>query len=140
MGARSGVLAQGNSAWHAKRIVRVAPDAQFSLGDARHERHFFLEIDRSTEEHRRLVQKYLSYWWYLQSPDFHRVHPSGRRVNVLFVTTGHSRLINALRRMPKPNRATHGGKGIFWFALETAYALSEPSELAQCDLVQPHNA
>src|SRR5437867_560235 len=87
-----------------------------------------LEMDRSTEEHRRLLQKYLGYWWYLQSPHFQTTHPDARRVNILFVTTGHKRMLNmmeTLRQMPKPNRATHGGKGVFLFALATDYSLPE---------------
>jgi hypothetical protein len=117
--------AQGQEIWlratipgHPRRTVRVAPDAGFILREAGQERHFFLEMDRSTEEHRRLLQKCVGYWWYLQSLDFHRAQSVDRRVNVLSVTTGHQRMLNmmeTLRMMPKPNRADHGGKGLFWF-------------------------
>jgi hypothetical protein len=111
------------------QFLRVAPDAQFSLREAGQVRHFFLEVDRSTEEHRRLLQKYLGYWWYLQSPHFHQAHPDGRRVNVLFVTTGNRRMLNmmeTLRRMPKPNRANHGGKGVFRFACAVECRIDSP--------------
>lgn len=111
------------------RYIRVAPDATFTLGEAGHPRHFFLEMDRSTEEHSRLLRKFLGYWWYLQSLEFHEAHPGSRRVNVLFVTTGHQRMLNmmeTLRRLPKPNRASHGGKGLFLFCLESDYTVAKP--------------
>ena len=44
---------------------RLAPDAYFALRDHDEIRHFFLEADRSTEEHSRLVRKFRAYWWYL---------------------------------------------------------------------------
>jgi hypothetical protein len=115
-----------------RRTVRVAPDARFTIREAGQLRHFFLEMDRSTEEHRRLLQKYLGYWWYLQSPHFHQAHPDSRRVNVLFVTTGHQRMLNmaeTLRQMPRPNRATHGGKGLYWFGSELGYGLEKPRSI-----------
>jgi len=89
-------------------------------------------MDRSTEEHSRLVRKFHGYWWYLQSPTYEQGHANHRRVNVLFVTTGQQRLLNmmeALRLMPKPNRAAHGGKGLFWFSLEIDYELRQPLSL-----------
>ena len=44
------------------RFLRVAPDARFSLREAGQIRHFFLEMDRSTEEHSRLLRKLQGYW------------------------------------------------------------------------------
>jgi len=89
---------QGQDTWlratipgSPRRTVRVAPDARFILREAGQLRQFFLEMDRSTEEHRRLLQKYVGYWWYLQSPQFHQAYPGRRRANVLFVTTGQQR-------------------------------------------------
>jgi len=130
---------QGQDTWlratipcSPRRSVRVAPDAHFTLREAGHLRHFFLEMDRSTEEHRRLLQKYLGYWWYLQSPHFQQANPGNRRVNVLFVTTGYQRMLNmmeTLRNMPKPNRGGHGGKGLFWFCLQNGYRLEEPASI-----------
>ena len=52
------------------RTARVAPDAYFVLRDHGDLRYFFLEVDRGTEEHRRLVEKFTAYWWYLQDPRF----------------------------------------------------------------------
>jgi hypothetical protein len=124
--------AQGQETWlratipgNPRRTVRVSPDARFTLREAGQERHFFLEMDRSTEEHRRLVQKYVGYWWYFQSPAFQEAHAASRRMSVLFVTTGYQRMLNmmeTLRCMPKPNRPAHGGKGLFRFGLEQQYS------------------
>ena len=90
-------------------------------------RHFYLEADRSTEEHRRLREKFVGYWWHLQDRGF--AQPRGRpRVNVLFVTTSPRRMqamIDTLRHMRKPNRARHGGKGHFRFCCESSYDLEE---------------
>jgi len=43
------------------RFLRVAPDARFSLRQAGQVRYFFLEMDRSTEEHSRLLRKFQDY-------------------------------------------------------------------------------
>jgi hypothetical protein len=130
---------QGKDIWfrvtipgERKRRVRVAPDAYFVLRRGDQVRHFFLEADRSTEEHRRLVGKFVGYWWYLQNRPFADARGGRPRVNVLFVTTGETRMRNmmeALRGMPKPNRAGHGGKGVFLFVSEADYAISAPSSL-----------
>lgn len=111
------------------RTARVAPDAYFVLREAGQLRYFFLEMDRSTEEHRRLVEKFNGYWWYLQDPRFTGSRGGRPRVSVLFVTTGAQRMrhmMEALRKMPRPNRATHGGKGIFRFSCEAPYQINRP--------------
>jgi hypothetical protein len=113
-------------------FLRVAPDARFTLREAGQFRHFFLEMDRSTEEHLRLVRKFQAYWWYLQSPAYQQAHANHRRVNVLFVTTDRQRMLNmmkTLRLMLKPNRADHGGKGLFWFCVQDDYLVEEPSSI-----------
>lgn len=111
-----------------KRFLRVAPDAYFALRTHDQVRHYFLEADRSTEEHRRLRDKFVGYWWHLQDPRFAARDGGRPQVNVLFVTTGHRRMqamIETLRRMPKPNRAKHGGKGLFRFGCEASYNFDE---------------
>jgi hypothetical protein len=130
---------QGKEIWfrvtipgERRRVARVAPDAYFVLRQAGEDRHFFLEADRSTEEHRRLLDKFVGYWWYLQDGRFARPHARRPRVNVLFATTGEKRrlnLIETLRLMPKPNRANHGGKGIFSFFCEDDYRIDNPAAL-----------
>ncbi len=100
------------------RTARVAPDAYFVLRESGQPRYFFVEIDRGTEEHRRLVEKFTAYWWYLQAPRFIDNRGDGARVQVLFVTTGERRKSNmteTLAHFPKPNRPSHGGRGIYRF-------------------------
>lgn len=102
------------------RTARVAPDAYFVLRDHGNLRYFFLEVDRGTEEHRRIVAKFVAYWWYLQHPAFTDAVGRRPRVNVLFATTTDTRrdhLERTLRRMPTPNRAPHGGRGAFRFLI-----------------------
>ena len=36
-------------------------------------------------------------------------------------------MMETLRQMPKPNRADHGGKGVFRFCLDSDYALDDPA-------------
>ena len=111
-----------------RRFLRVAPDAYFALRTDNQVRHYFLEADRSTEEHRRLRDKFVGYWWHLQDPCFAEPRGGRPQVNVLFVTTGQRRMeamIETLRRMQKPNRAEHGGKGLFRFCCELSYNLDE---------------
>ena len=115
-----------------QRTVRVAPDAYFALRQGHETRHFFLEADRSTEEHRKILSKFVGYWWYLQDAEAELFPANARRVNVLFVTTGTQRLENmvrTLREMPKPNRARNGGKGVFWFCAEPSYGCTDPTTI-----------
>ena len=106
----------------------VVPNAVFTLVLSGVTRRFFLEVDRGTEEHSRLARKFVAYWWYLRR-DFTRAtdsHP--RRTNVLFLTTTPARVENmllTLRRLRKPNRASHGGRGVFWFC-DTTDLLCSP--------------
>jgi hypothetical protein len=130
---------QSKDAWfqvmtpdRVKRVMRIAPDAYFVLRQGDQVRHFFLEADRGTEEHRRLVDKFTRYWWCLQSSQFCDGSDRRPRVTVLFVTTGERRRLNVmetLRLMPKPNRANHGGKGVFRFLLEDGFRIDNPTAL-----------
>ena len=127
---------QGKGTWFRvlipgirRRVVRVAPDAYFVLRQGDELRHFFLEADRSTEEHRRLLDKFVGYWWHLQDPRFADIEGRRLRVNILFLTISERRMqnmIGTLQAMPKPNRATHGGKGIFLFCLDEDVSISHP--------------
>ncbi len=112
-----------------RRSVSVAPDAYFVVRQGEHLRHFFLEADRSTEEHKRILRKYDNYWWYLQHARFDGPQRARPRVNVLFLTTGMSRMLNimeTLKDMPKPTRAVHGGKGAFRFCVEQDISIEDP--------------
>jgi hypothetical protein len=130
---------QGKDIWfrvmipgERKRIVRVAADSYFVLRQGGQLRHFFLEADRSTEEHRRLIDKFVGYWQYLQDAPFGDPSRGRARVNVLFVTTGEERLTNlvdSLRGLEKPNRSVHGGKGAFWFTSSARFGIEDPASI-----------
>jgi hypothetical protein len=138
---------QGRESWFQVRVpggtrktLRVAPDAYFVLRQGGDVRHYFLEADRGTEEHRRLVERYVAYWWRLQDPPFVDPHLGRMRVNVVFMTTSTRRLQGmreSLQRMPKPNRAAHGGKGAFTFGLMSDYSIASPSGLLQLLGLEP---
>jgi hypothetical protein len=127
---------QGKETWfqvlipgERRRIARVAPDAYFVLRQGAQVRHFYLEADRGTEEHRRIVDKFIAYWWHLQDGRFTDAVGVRARVSVLFLTDGEERMENlvaTLRRMPKPNRAEHGGKGTFWFYPDRRLSIEQP--------------
>ena len=100
------------------RTARVAPDAYFVLRERGELRYFFLEVDRGTEEHRRVIEKFTAYWWYLQHPRFTAARGDRPRVNVLFVTRTEKRSVHlhqSLRSMQTPNRPRHAGRGVFRF-------------------------
>jgi hypothetical protein len=126
---------QGKELWphvasSRDRKTRLAPDAYFVLRRRDHLQHFFLEADRSTEERRRLLRKFASYWWHLQDPRFCGADGGRPRVSVLFLTTGEKRvqgLLSTLQSMHKPNRARHGGKGLFWFLDERNCSVGQPA-------------
>jgi hypothetical protein len=119
---------QGKEIWfrvtipgERKRIVRVAPDAYFVLRQGDQVRHFHLEADRGTEEHRRIIEKFLGYWWHFDNRFDTNPREKTLRRTVLFVTSTESRrrsLSIALVQMKKPSRARQGGKGIFRFTVE----------------------
>jgi hypothetical protein len=115
-----------------QRVTRLAPDAYFVLRQGDQFRRFYLEADRGTEEHRRIIDKFIGYWWHLQDRPF--VDPRGGhlRVNVVFLTAAEERRKNLnelLREMPKPNRATHGGRGVFDFVFEGDYLNGLPGSV-----------
>lgn len=110
------------------RKVRLAPDAYFVLRQGDQIRHFYLEADRGTEEHRRLVAKFVGYWWHLQNAPLTDAGLGRPRVNILFVTVSPKRLGNliaTLRQIQKPKRVEFGGKGIFQFCCENSYSLDQ---------------
>lgn len=117
------------------QIFRVNPDALFTLKIGDRHKHFFLEADRSSEEQRRIAEKYERYWWFLQSPGYSDGRPDASAVAVLFVTTGAKRaenMMQTLLKLEKPNNPKRfGGKGAFWFALDNDYDLSNPAALLE---------
>jgi protein involved in plasmid replication-relaxation len=111
-----------------QRVARVAPDAYFELRQTGELHHFFLEVDRATEEHCRLVDRFVAYWFLLRPG---RSAPM-QRANVLFVTTGQQRLknlIETLRETKKPRSSTVRGRGLFWFSCESDYGIGADQSL-----------
>jgi hypothetical protein len=116
---------QGKEIWFSvripgakKRTARVAPDAYFALRQGAQIRYFFLEADRGTEQHKRIVEKFMGYWSYFQPHHLLGPHCGQGRVNALFLTTGAKRmrnLIDTLARTAKPSQSAQG-RGVFLFA------------------------
>lgn len=111
------------------RIFRVAPDAHFAVVEVGARRNFFLEIDRGTEEHRRLGAKFEAYRWYLSdgSP-YHDDYENSNDVRVLVVTTSEGRLERMLDTLGKLDQR---GKGLnrFWFTTADRYDLKNPARI-----------
>lgn len=130
---------QGKEIWfrvtipgERKRVVRVAPDAYFALRRGEHVRHFYLEADRGTETLRRIVEKFVSYWFHLQEVVLRGIDGDSQRVNVLFAAVGEgraTRLVNIFRSTPKPSRAAHGGRGLFLSCSEGDYTIDDPPSI-----------
>lgn len=114
-------------------IHRLAPDAFFTLSVNGTPRHCFLEADRSTEESRRILQKYVAYWWFLQSGSYSEVVENYKHTAVLLLTSGTDRrlgnMMTTLRQMERPNRPRWGGPGWFWFGREADLSLEEPASV-----------
>ena len=93
----------------AGRRVAVIPDGYFmlNLGDKR--AHFFLEVDRATQPHRRWMQRVRVYVSYVQSGRYSERFET-QSLRVVTVTTGPRRLTN-LRRTTEEA----GGGRMFWF-------------------------
>jgi hypothetical protein len=114
-----------------RRFVRLAPDAYFVLRRDNEVRHFFLEADRSTEEHRRIVDKFVGYWRHLDASSTEQGQ-ARRRTNVLMLMTDERRMMNVidtLRAIPKPKGTNHAGKGTFWFATDRVAAIDTPASI-----------
>jgi hypothetical protein len=132
---------QGKEIWfrvtipgERKRVVRVAPDAYFVLRQGDQVRHFYLEADRGTEEHRRIIDKFVGYWWYLQLSPGSRGDVHRRRQRMLFLTRSvrrSERLAARLQQWPKPNRVAHGGKGLFQFVAFDEDTRELPGQILQ---------
>ena len=101
----------------ARRRVAIIPDGYFvlNLGDKR--AHFFLEVDRATQPHRRWMQRVRAYMSYVHSGRYSERFGT-HSLRVLTVTTGPRRLTN-LRRTTEEA----GGGCMFWF---TTLAQAQP--------------
>lgn len=108
------------------------PDAYFVLRHGDQTRHFFLEADCSTEEHRRITDKFVRYWHAIQAGPFAGQEPQSTRVVILFLTTGAERmnnLVELLRGVRKPSRGHWGGKGCFQFSCGAMFDLARPQQV-----------
>ena len=111
------------------RMFRVAPDAHFAVIDGTARRNFFLEIDRGTEEHRRLRAKFEAYRWYLaEGSGYHDDYENSNDVRVLVVTTSEGRLDRMLKTLADLDQR---GKGLnqFWFTTADRYDLSKTASV-----------
>jgi hypothetical protein len=110
---------------------RVAPDGYFAALELNEVRNFFVEVDRGTEEHPRILAKMQSYWWYLspRSP-FHEQYENSRNTLVLFVCTTERRM-EAMRKTLA--RVDPQGRGLrqFWFTTSGDYSLGQPGSILQ---------
>jgi len=123
-----------------RRVVRVAPDAYFALRQGNEVRHFYLEADRGTEEHRRIMEKFRAYWWYLQCSRERDAAGRRPRVNILILAPTARRLLSVLdtlRAWKEPERARHAGRNAFWFASEQVLTVGSASALVDLEWENP---
>lgn len=121
----------------------VKPDAYFAVDERGQRRNFFLEIDRGTEEHRRIREKLQNYYNFLRSGVYQQRY-EGRTpddVRVLVVTTPgdtktvtvgnptpasrFERMINTLTTI----RGKRSGLAQFWFSTLDSYTLGSPEKI-----------
>jgi len=93
----------------ARRRVAIIPDGYFVLNLRDKRAHFFLEVDRATQPHRRWMQRVRAYMSYVQSGRYSERFGT-RSLRVLTVTTGPRRLTNLKRTTEEA-----GGGRMFWF-------------------------
>lgn len=102
----------------------VNPDGYIAVADAGRRRNFFLEIDRGSEEPRRIVEKFRKYWWYLsceESP-YYTTYENAKDIRVLVVTTDAAHMQRLMGLMPDvdPQGKGHGLQR-FWFTHADLY-------------------
>ncbi len=121
----------------------VKPDAYFAVEERGQRRNFFLEIDRGTEEHRRIREKLQAYYNYLRS-GVYQERLAGKNpedVRVLVVTTSEAaRTSTGADSVPKSRldrmidtltaiRGKRSGLAQFWFTTADAFGLAEPVQV-----------
>jgi hypothetical protein len=106
--------------------LRVAPDGYFAVRQNGKLRHFFLEADRGTEEHTRVLPKFRALWWYCgpNSP-FQRRYEEPEDVRVLVVCESENRLLAMRKTLAGVDEKQRGLKR-FWFCLSREYSLVMP--------------
>lgn len=119
-------------------VHRISPDGYFSVREGGSVRNLFLEADRGTEEHPRLLTKFQSYWWYFSkgSPYYEKYENPGNAL-VLVVCTSARRLAAMRKTLARVGDARHG-LNRFWFTTSDRYQLQQPqSFMAPIWLVGP---
>lgn len=107
----------------------LVPDALFVLKTSEFEHPFFLEADRASETRERFVSKLRTYWGWHKDKVMNRTldFPFFR---VLTIATGEGRCEN-LRVAAKEADPKRTGSGLFLFAPETCYSLTNPQPLLE---------
>jgi hypothetical protein len=136
---------QGKGKWfkvmipgERKRLVTLAPDAYFALRHGGQLRHFFLEADRGTEEHRRIADKFVAYWVHVGTFRPATAVQERPRVTVLFLTRGHRRLANLMatfNQVRRPRHLEQGGRGAFRFGLDQSLQVDETESISASTLL-----
>jgi hypothetical protein len=112
-----------------RQVHRVCPDGYFAVREHGTLRNFFLEADRGTEEHPRVLTKFQSYWWYLSdgSPYYAKYENAKNRL-VLVVCTSEKRMA-AMRKTLARVGDGRRSLGQFWFTTTSRYRLTQPESL-----------
>jgi hypothetical protein len=131
---------QGKGIWfkitipgEGRRVVPLAPDAYFVLRHGGQLRHFFLEADAGTEEHRRITDKFVAYWIHVGTFRPTTAVEERPRIAVLFVTRGRRRLANLMatfRQVQKPRHLEQGGRGAFRFGLDESFQVDNAESIS----------
>ena len=120
----------------------IRPDAFFTLEDSErpagaNHAHFFLEADRSSENHTRFQNKIRAYWHYLEQ-GLHGQKFGIKNFRVLTVTLTEERAKNlcALASSLLPGRA----RKYFFFTSLKKFGIENPSPILKAVYLSPRNA
>ena len=109
------------------RVVRNYPDGYFqlSLEEAKHDAHFFLEIDQGTMSNAKWREKVQGYHEF-RLRGLSQTHFGTRNFRVLSIVAGKRRLQNLKR-----TTETAGGDHHFWFTCQDHVDIWQPSRLLE---------
>ena len=136
---------QGKCTWTVtggkKETFRVAPDAYAKVWEAGVSRNLFLELDRGTEESKRIFEKLERYAWYLNHPNYEKQYgDQPKAIRVLVVTTTEKRMNGMMEvlgklaagldwRGQRYRDVPEFSPGRFWFTTADRYRLEEPEQV-----------
>ncbi|MHC1743973.1 MAG: replication-relaxation family protein [Syntrophobacteraceae bacterium] len=106
---------------------RVLPDAFLAVQDGKSKHFLYLEADRSTMTNERFLKKLKAYWAWWKQGGSQKKHGVGD-FRVLTITKSNARRDN-LKRMAVKASPGKNGSGMFWFACEQDYSISDPKSL-----------